>query len=165
MVQADLLDLDLQLNTDQIASISKSKFKLMVKEAAFSAYFFEINQVKDKLSKGRQLFYNQLSIQPYLTPKFQLTSEEMKIILKIRLRDIPLKCNFPGAYSDRNCLAFPSCSGEDSNKHLFICDFMSPQNIICQTNLNYESIFGDEVDKQANIARIMRARLQRRTQF
>ena len=164
-VQGDLADLGLELNVNQIPTIAKSKFKTIVKGATIESYFASVNQAKDDLSKGRDLCYKELNIQPYLTPEYNLTTEDMKNILKIRLRDIPLKCNFPGAFSDRKCIAAPLCTGEDSNEHLFACEFMSDENEPCGQTSKYESIFRDKVQEQANISRIMFSRLERRNHF
>ena len=85
--------------------------------------------------------------------------------MKIRLRDIPLKCNFPNAFSDRKCLAAPLCQEEDTNEHLFKCFYMTSKTEICKENIRYEQIFSDNVSDQEIIANIIFTRLEQRKTF
>ena len=114
-------------------------------DACRETYFKNICENKQKLSKGSEICYMELKLQMYLKSSQGLSIEIMKRIMSIRLRDIKLKCNFPGAYSDKKCLAAPKCSGEDSNRHLLSCNYMSTTNEISRQDINYEQIFSDNV--------------------
>ena len=125
VVNRDLKDLQLCLTYDQISNISKQSFKKMIKDSCQELYFNNIHQNKQKLSKGSEICYAKLELQNYLKSSQKLTTETMKKIIKVRLCDIQVKCNFPGAFKDTKCLADPLCDGQDSNKHIFLCKYMS----------------------------------------
>ena len=145
--------------------LSKQKFKLLVKKACKTYYHKQISEDKKHLSKGNEIFYSCLELQPYLRAKSNLSLETMKRILKIRLRDIPLKRNFPNLYEDKKCLAAPVCVGEDSNQHVFSCLFLEEKNQISTNDIEYKQIFGDNIMKQEKVANIMFVKLQIRSKL
>ena len=85
--------------------------------------------------------------------------------MKIRLRDIPLKCNSPNLYSDKNCLAAPQCKGEDSNIHIFSCSYYDSANQVTTMNMRYADIFSNNVKRQETVASILFKRLEERSKF
>ena len=93
-----------------------------------------------------------------------LTSEDIQRILKIRIRDIDLKCNFPKFYSDRKCWA-PDCFGEDSSRHIFECSFLGSEGNVIEENVLFDSIFGNDVSKIRKVSLIMQIRIQKRKHF
>ena len=84
-VKSDLEDFKLHLDFDQISQISKRNFKKMVKKAGEYAYLATLINNKKSLSQGKHLDYKELKLQSHLKPNFNLTSENMKRIMKIRL--------------------------------------------------------------------------------
>ena len=165
IVEKDLEEFKITLSYDQIANISKPCFKKIIKNASKSAYFENIIKNKQQLSKGSEISYHELSLQNYMKSSSNLLIENMKIILKIRIRDIQLKCNFPGAFSDKKCLASPSCKGDDSNSHVFQCEFTTSGSEVCKDKVIYEDIFSDKCEKQSLIANIFLMRLEKRKSF
>ena len=95
----------------------------------------------------------------------KLLIDTMKRVLKVRLRDIPLKCNFPNVFSDKKCVAAPLCSRDETNHHLFSCEFMAAPNEMSIPDVKYEDIFNDNYQVQEIIANIMYRRLEKRTSF
>ena len=89
----------------------------------------------------------------------------MKKVLAVRLRDIPLKCNFSNAFSDKKCAAAPLCDKDETNQHLFSCEFMSTDNEICIPDLKYECIFSDNYKIQETITNMIYQRMERRKTF
>ena len=165
VVKSDLRDFNLNVSFDQISEMSKLNFKKIVKEAARKDYFEQLTKDQRNLSKGKGLKYDKLSLQPYLKSVSELSSETMKKIIKIRLRDIYLKCNFPGAFGDRFCVADPKCKKEDSNEHLFSCEYLTLGNEISTTNITYAEIFNDDTYVQEQVANIMYTRLKKRNEI
>ena len=140
VVKSDMEEANIQFNVEQISNTSKLTFKKMVKERSQAAFLNQLNKEKLKLSKGNNLNYPQLKLQSYLKSDSNLTSETMKRILKVRLRDIPVKCNFPGAFSDNKCVAAPLCDKSESNEHLFSCEYLAAGNEMAENNIKHEHI-------------------------
>ena len=134
----------------------------MVKIRSRDTYFRLLLNDRNKLSKGQEIVYNSFELQSYLKPSSGLTIEEMKKIMKIRIRDVDLKCNFPNFYKDKKCIAAPLCPMEDSNSHIFSCNFIGSGKELSKPDLRYDKIFSDSVSDQVSIARIFFAKLEER---
>ena len=116
---------------------------------------------KEKLSKGKDISYKSLQLQDYLQAKSNLIIENMKNIMKIRIRDLHLKSNFPNHYTDKICLA-PECNAEETNKHVFSCSFLGDPNEIVETSLEYDMIFKKNVEVQLKVEEVFMNRMKRR---
>ena len=165
IVKKDLKYFNIKMSFEQISQMSKVKFKQYVKSSGRKAYFLNLMKNKQFLSKGSEIMYNEFKLQTYLKSTSGLTIEKIKQILKIRFRDISLKCNFPNAFGDRNCMAAPLCLGEDSNRHIFSCDYLTTNNEVNNPNIRYEHIFSDNTVFQEIVANIMFTRLEKRKMF
>ena len=128
-VQSDLKELKINMSFIDISSMSKNMFKNVVKNACKQSAFCYLLEQTAKLSKGSEITYTKLETQNYLKPGYNLTVCEMRNIFMIRLRNLNLKCNFPSMYSDRKCIVNP-CSGEDSQIHLYSCEYLETSNTI-----------------------------------
>ena len=117
-VKNDLRDFDLSSDIEQIKHFSKNQIKDLVKKRSRETYFRLLLNDKSKLSKGQEIVYQSFEQQTYLKPSSNLTSDEMKKIMKIRIRDVDLKCNFPNFYKDKKCLAAPLCHLDYSNSQV-----------------------------------------------
>ena len=116
---------------------------------------------KQKLNKGRNLQYSSLKTQNYLKSGTGLTTQDMKQIYTIRTRNLYLKTNFPGVFSDDKCVNI-NCEERDTEYHLFYSDCFNEGNEIIQTNIEYNQIYSDNINQQKTIKDIIIARYQRR---
>ena len=158
-------DFEIGSSLEHISKFSKRQYKDMVKKACRSVEYKKLCEARLKLSKGSEIHYASLDLQPYLKASNKLTPETMKRILKIRIRDIPLKCNSPKMFSDKRCLAAPQCNGDDSNSHIFSCSFLESEYQLSSSVIRYEEIFSDNIQQQELVANIFFKRLEKRKQF
>ena len=154
-VQKDLNELKITLSFFDISTMSKYSFKNMIKNACIKTAFKYLLTEKFKLSKGSGIEYTQLKTQNYLQPDSQLLLYNMRNIFMIRLRNLPIKCNFPSMYKDRKCIS-PRCSDEESQIHIYSCKYLEDTNMICDTNTKYSDVFSSDVQKQYKVMQIMR---------
>ena len=91
----------------------------------------------------------------------------MKKILQIRLRDIPVKGNFPGAHGNNLCPSEEcSISGPETQSHLMLCPVLTTKTSqITQTDLLYSQIFEEDVFKQFCVMKIIFERLEVRSRL
>ena len=136
----------------------------MIKERCQIAYRKKLNDQRQTLSRGKEIEYTQLETRKYLSLSNNLTIEEMKNIMRIRIRDIDVKANFPNYYKDRKC-SVPECKAEETNSHIFNCKFLGAENDVVEKEVEYENIFSDDAEKQANVARIFVNRMRKRKTF
>ena len=76
---------------------------------------------KQKLSKGSNLKYSSMKTQNYLKSGTGLTTQDIKHIYIIHTRNLYLKTNFPGVFSDDKCVN-NNCEERDTEYHLFYVD-------------------------------------------
>ena len=81
--------------------------------------------------------------------------------MHIRIRDVSIKANFPTAFSDKVCSASELCYFEETQKHVYSCEFLSPKNQISDKNIKFEQIFGNSTAEQDIIAEIFFQRFKR----
>ena len=84
-VHEDMEELQLNYSFEEISNFSKTKWKLTVKEAAQKACFKSLMSDKSKLSKGKEIKYNELACQSYFKGGHGLNSETKRRIVKVRL--------------------------------------------------------------------------------
>ena len=98
--------------------MSKYKFKKIVREACQKfAYRYLIEQ-KNKLSKGKNLIYNELKTHNYFKPGTVLGQDDMKQIYLLRTQNVMVKTNFPGMFPNDKCVS-SLCMEKDSSSHVF----------------------------------------------
>ena len=89
----------------------------------------------------------------------------MKKIFLLRSRNLNIKCNFPSQYEDRNCIA-SGCDGEDSQAHLYVCEFIVTQNnTLIQHKLKYQDIFSNNTALQMAVMKVMMQRYKTRLEL
>ena len=128
------------------------------------ACFLSLTAEKDRLSKGKEIAYDTLKTQPYLSPEANLSAEEMRRIYHIRNREIFLKANFPSAFPDTKCV-FPTCSDRDEQLHIFNSTCFSGGSELTNQKVPYESIFGSNINEQCLVMQIFFSKLERRIDF
>ena len=93
-----------------------------------------------------------------------LSIETMRRIYHTKCRELPMKMNFPSAYTNNFCL-FPTCMEKDSQNHIFESKCFSPENEIIETNINYADIFSNDVIAQVRVIKILFSRLDIRSKY
>ena len=141
-VSKDLKDINLHLNPTEITSFSKGILKKKVEEACEKTFFNSLIRKQKSLSKGSEILYIKFETQNYLKAESKVPTELQRKILHLRIRDVYVKSNFPQAFSDKKCSASELCPSEESQKHIYSCQFLAPKNQIVHENINYELIFG-----------------------
>ena len=103
----------LKLSDDEIGSMSKNRFRELVKQ--------KINQlaldtfIQDKLnhSKGNEASYDNLGIQKYLKSD-QLTTSQKSLLHQLRFKMIKVRANYRNMYEDVQCRW---CDEEENQGH------------------------------------------------
>ena len=164
IVRKDLKEFQINMSLEEISTLSKFTFARILKTACKEACFKRLLTDRQKLSKGREIKYDKLQIQNYLKSESGLSIQMMRNIYHIRSREIYLKCNFPSNFSDKSCVSLCGL-GQDSEIHIYTCNYFSNENeIICEI-LPFDVIFDNDVEKQIRVVNILYARLEIRKSF
>ena len=114
-VKENLEEMEIPVNLEFIKSISKERFKKMVKIKSQEYASKVLKEQQGKHSKMKNVLYTEIKIQSYLTnPGIKV--EQMRNIFKLRTRMAPLGENFRGGKESICC---PLCSTHLDNQEMF----------------------------------------------
>ena len=106
----DLNMCDINLNTSDISTMKKSKFKKLV----YTQYLLSQKRKHTKLD----FLKNTYRLDPYLASN-SITTEEKQTLFKLRTRMVEVKANFKSQYGQDLTCKF--CSEDDTQSHLLSC--------------------------------------------
>ena len=163
-VKGDMEDLKLGLSLHDIRSMSKDKLKAIVNAAAEKEAFSWLNEKKQKSEKVKCIYYDKLEIQTYLA-KPLLTIHQTKFLFAARSKMLFVRANYPNMQYEQLC---PLCTSEvekaqDTQEHLLNCKILNMNcTEIIQSQIKYEDLFSDNLNKQAKISIILENRFDMR---
>ena len=153
-VLQDIETLNLNIDLEGIAVISKNRFKKKVKQAITAKAFEYLVNQQASHSKAKPLKYSKLQLQPYLRPGVvDLTIKEKAFIFEARSRMIDLRDNFKSGKSELKCRA---CNVEvEDQPHLLRCTKLMEDGELVQHIPEYSDLFGHDAAKIAAVSRIL----------
>ena len=80
-VKEDIKQLNMDINIDDVYTMPKHIFKLLVREKVRQAAYEYLQAIKESKSKAKDLSYDSLSPQGYLSSKCKITIDEKTIHL------------------------------------------------------------------------------------
>ena len=149
-VKDDLEELNIQLSEKELISMSKYRFKKLIKTKISLAAFEYLENLRNGHKKGKNINYDKLDIQNYMTSN-QLNNEEKTLLFKLRTEMTNVKSNFSSMYIDINC---DMCDENVPQTDAHLLDCMKILNM-CQelrdnNSIEYEDIYGSiELQKTA----------------
>ena len=139
-----LLSCEFYISEDEIKKYSKYKFKKLVDSKVKQKAAEYLTELQMKLSKLKYLLQTN-KMQEYLGSD-NLTTEQKKMLFKMRIRMCPNKTNFKSMYQpDLSCSLCEETSSTESEHHLLCCPFLMkiPELGEEMKNIKYEDIFKD----------------------
>ena len=137
--------------------MSKVKYKKIIKSSIQEYALKYLNDIKISKTKGSELTFKKLELAKYLTPSVQDISVEMcKFIIKVQMRMLEVKCNFPSKYEDLLCnmCKITECSQE----HLLECKVLNGEMSI--ENVRYNDIYGENIENMVIVAKKLKRNLR-----
>ena len=141
-VKKDKADLDIQLSEEEIKSMTKLRFKMVVKTKMEKFAINYLTNLQRSHSKTEFLNMKEFSPQEYLASK-NLKISEIQTLFKLRNRMIDVKDNFKTSHKNntwcRNCYLF-----RETQQHLVDCPAIRRRlnGIVKFENMHYSMIFG-----------------------
>ena len=162
--RGDLGDLKLYLSVHNINSMNKDKLKTLVNSAAEKEAFSWLLEKNEKSEKVKSISYTRLELQNYLAHPL-LTIDQTKFLIAVRARMLFVRANYPNMQNEKFC---PLCTTElekvlDTQEHLLDCKIINLNcTEIIQSDIKYEELFSDNVNKQAEVSLILENRFAMR---
>ena len=166
-LKKDLEDIGMEsLKLSDFKGYSKNEFKRVVTNKIKHAAFKNLMSEKSKQKKGSFIKYDKLQMQNYLKSISGLNVSEAKQIFTLKSDNLDVANNFSKRYSENNCIIDKQCVGEDSQFHYYECPFMNRNTLVNNSyQISYEEIYGEDVEKQTFVMRIIMKAFKRRNEI
>ena len=123
-VQGDLKSCNISYSDEEIKTMSKNKFKMIVREAIDLKVMSYLIELQGKHSKSKSLVYSSV-MQPYLRSN-KLSTEIEKFLFKLRTRMFRIKLNFSSLYKNSSlCSLCKDAYTTKNEQHLLVCPILS----------------------------------------
>ena len=142
-VEDDLLSFDIQFNEDEIAEMSRWKFKQIVDKQMREKSEQYLTELQIKHSKSTFLHQGEKMQQYLCTDK--LSTREKQLLFKLRSSVTPNKSNFRKKYeNDLSCILCKNPNTVENLQHLLECSYLTsqPQLVSELKSIKCEDIFG-----------------------
>ena len=145
----DCETIKLGLSDQQISSITKHKFKNIVKSKISDAAFEYLQTMQKEHSKMKNIKYNKFELSSYLnSPLFN--KENRILLLALRTRTVRgIRNDFRGMYADNMCPL--GCGDEDTLENVLSCSVLKQHHTskeVTNTIIKYEDVFSKDIFKQ-----------------
>ena len=153
----DLRYLEIFSSLEEIEKMPYNKFKniikIKIKEKAFSYLTKKIR------NKGKEIDYQELSMEEYLLPE----NRTLSIIEKQKLFEMKNKMtNIPSNFSKSNMKYECYCGNEENMKQIFYCKSLSDGK---EQKIEYEKIYNGTVTEQREILSIFERNMKKREEL
>ena len=145
LLKSDFEMIEETFDDKSIVNTSVDSYKKFIKSSTRAAALKYLNQIKETHSKVKDIVYEHLETQAYLTsPLF--SNENVNLLFSLRSRSVDCKINFKNRYKDTDVLC-PLCEdSEDSQQHMLECEEIRKKlksNAVTQNKIEYNDLFKD----------------------
>ena len=166
LVENDKEMIGINMKENEITTMSKTKFKRLVKERISDAAFKYLIDLKQKHSKMNKISYQKFELSKYLSsPLFN--TESRALLLALRTRTVSgVRGDFPGLYQDRLCPV--GCGDEDKLENIITCSVLQSYHAsdsLTYDKAKFEDIFLSDIKKQKEITEMYRQLLEIRNKI
>ena len=149
----DLKELEINLNLQEIRTISKSRFTNILKEKTRKNALAYLTGKQGK--KGKEIIYSKLEMSEYLQPTNQvLAIEQKREMFATRNRMIDIPNNFPSRNEKTKCI----CGETEDMVHIYDCEMLKTS----ETELTYQNIFTGNMKQQIEVYKTFKQNLEKR---
>ena len=157
LVDEDKDEIGLDISDAEIKTMSKAKFKKIVKAKIRQSAFLYLESLKQQHSKMDGISYTKFERAEYLTSPL-LNSESRKLLLALRTRTVNgIKNDFRGMYPDVTCPL--QCGEDDTLQHILECVILKSHhtnNMLSYGDMKYQDVFSADVVKQKQATALYR---------
>lgn len=168
-VLKDMEDIQLNLELNDIAQMSKEIFKHIlnkcVTEKAFKELLMKKENRKSENARGRNIIYEEFAMQNYLMETdIEISLDERKWLFKSRTDDIDIRANYKWKHEAFTCVSCKENIQED-NEHLLVCSKLIGKNELISYIPEYKDLFSENTEEQVYISRILKENFLIRNKF
>ena len=155
-VKVDLEQLDMNMSIDDVYTTPVLVFKKMLKEKVKAAAFKYLSEVQMTKSKAKDLTYDSLSLQKYLSSSNSMNITEKQFVFNARSNMLDVKSNYKQGKSDLSCRL---CQKSEENQlHLLQCEGLKDSSLLTQHIPQYSDLMSQDHLKIEAIGRILKTK-------
>ena len=159
-VMANLEELEILIDAEQIKECSKNQFKTLVDKCITKAALAYLNREKGTKSKVLHIKHKELKMQTYLEPNKHSIHLKKSIFL-LRSRMLEIGENYKRNKKKSECPLCKDKNSPDSQAHLLMCPELEENEIVTK-KVEYDDLFDDSLEDQAQVAQIILRKFKRR---
>ena len=162
LIEEDCKKIGIPFETEFVENSSPEFYKKFIKSKVKEAAFQYLTKLQKTHSKVKDIKFEKLEIQKYLTsPVF--SNCETKLLFALRSRTLEgIRANFPNMYKENlncplNCWSQDEQIQKDTQQHILVCPTISSKFKSAETSfgaIRYEDIFSD-VHKQKEVTALI----------
>ena len=160
-IEEDKKEINMSYSDDDIKTVSKNKFKRVLKEKISAAALKYLNKLAEGHTKSKKLIKSKFKCENYITDH-RFTSDEVKLCFQLRTFTFAVKSNFKNMYLNTDLLCELCRLSDCDENHLISCFVM--RNFVpelCDTVITFDDVFGNTSEQLAAVklfAKITRMR-------
>ena len=150
----NLKEIGLKISFDEIAMMTKKKYKKLIKKQIAQKTFNDLKTLKQTHTKMENTEYEKFEVQEYLRANSGLANNEKHLLVSLRTRMTKVRKNYKNMYEDHLCQL---CKAEeDDQSHLFRCEYLlnNCKELAENISVEYEDIFST-TKKQVEAAKLL----------
>ena len=125
IIRKDMVELEIQLNSNEIEEMNIEKFKNMCKEKVVKKAYQFLESKKLSHEKVRHIKYKNLDMAEYLKAnESNFSVKERQFLFKCRVNDIDAKANRSWKYPDTYCIACNDQTTIETGRHILECEVL-----------------------------------------
>ena len=165
-IRKDMVELEIQMNSDEIEEMNIEKFKNMCKEKVVKKAYKYLENKKFSHEKVRHIQYKNLDLAEYLKAnESHFSVKERQFLFKCRVNDIDAKANRSWKYPDTYCIACNDQTTIETGRHILECEVLIKKNDILSYIPAYNELFSEDIEEQIYASRMINENMKIRKEY
>ena len=147
---------DILESDDEIASMTKQKFKSIVEEKIGKAALKYLQELKKKHSKSRNIPSDKIEVKQYFSDR-RFSKEEVQLLFTLRTKMLDVKQNFKSQFKNLQCRICEDKNSIEDEDHILKCVKFNDN----EDNISFSDVYGN-TDDQLKAVKIFKKIMRRR---
>ena len=141
---------------DEIAIMTKQKFKSIVEEKIGKAALKYLQELKKKHSKSRNIPSDKIEVKQYFSDR-RFSKEEVQLLFTLRTKLLDVKQNFKSQFKNLQCRICEDKNSIEDEDHILKCVKFNDN----EDNISFSDVYGN-ADDQLKAVKIFKKIMRRR---
>ena len=160
-VLKDIVSLNLNLDLNQIESMTSEKYTTLCKNAIKQVAFKFLQDKKAQSKSVKHIQFEIFKMAPYLSEnQCNLTTKERQLIFQCRFNDSDTRGNKKWKYEETHCITCEDKTQIESTKHILECKILIGQNLKWTYIPSFNELYKGSIEEQAYVSQVINENLR-----